>query len=191
MRSLLAGMAVLALAAACSRSSAGTAASKPTTPPPSTASPKASTLNIARNVARCHAQQLIVSFRYQGVDTQHTYGAVGVTNTTSDGCAISRALTVRIYGSGARPRVLGRPDPGVLGIVVVPPQGTVWAPTDTMANNYLQPGGCRAARTVTVQIGRSPRRLPIRQSSLHGKSRIILHLCRVEMTIGPATARQA
>jgi hypothetical protein len=132
-----------------------------------------------------------VSFRYQGVDTQHSYGAVGVTNTTAGGCAISQALTVRVYGPSARPRVFGRPDQGVHGIVVVPTGGTVWAPTDTMGNNYLQPGGCRAARTVTVQIGRSSRRLPIRQSSLHGKSRIILHLCRVEMTIGPATARQA
>ena len=158
--------------------------------PPSPTSTPSAALKALDQLPRCRARQLTMNFRYEGAGTQHSYGAVRIMNTGLDRCVIDRALTVRVYGSDTHPRVVSRPYQPVHGLLAIPPRAVVWASTDTVSDDLLHPRRCRTAKRITVQIDHARHQYSIPEGSLHGKSRMIEHLCHVGMHTGAVQLRQ-
>jgi hypothetical protein len=114
-----------------------------------------------------------------------SYGAIQVMNTSKAACRILRNLTVRTRGEGTMPRLTSirgdvSHEPAILN-----PGTALWAATDTVADNLLHPRGCTSATQVEVHLEGMWPPIAIPVSSLHGKSRLILHFCHVRMTVGP------
>jgi hypothetical protein len=174
---------VLALSAGCSAASRPTA----TAPRPAASTPSGTGLGRPQpdSFPGCDPDAIAISYQYADAGTMHSYGTIRVTNRGRTICRLSRNLTVRTLGAGSRPRLTSVLDETSHSSAAIKPGASDWSETSTVADNLEHQRWCPAASEIVVNIGRMRTSFEIPPSSLHGKSRLILHFCHVQLTVEP------